>query len=112
MTGSPPEYNFLGIALGGLAFVIGVTMVYNAFPEADREGPVYCDGQEMQPGDVCNYLGGGVDISSRNYDTMAAEQLAGHGLLVWLLCLGIAVSLGAVVITGLYVNYVRTSAGS
>ncbi len=112
MTGNHPEYNILGLGLGGIAFLIGLTLVYNAFPEADRDGPVLCDGKEMQPGDVCTYLGGGnVDISAKNYQTMAAEQLAGHGLLVWLLCLGIVVSLGAATVTGLYLWYVRSSRG-
>jgi hypothetical protein len=41
---------------------------------------------------------------------MAAEQLAGHGLLVWLLCLGILISVGAAIVTGLYLGYVRSSA--
>jgi hypothetical protein len=111
MTAQRPDYNYFGIALGGIAVLIGLTLVYEAIPEADREGPVYCDGEEMHPGDVCTVLGGGsVDISAKNYEDMAAEQLAGHGWLVWLLCLGILVSVGAVIVTSLYVGYVRSSA--
>jgi hypothetical protein len=111
MTESRPDYNFFGIALGGAVLVLGLILIYEAVPEADREGPVFCDGKEMHPGDVCWFLGGGgADIPAKNYDTMAAEQLTGHGWLVWLLCPGILISVGAVIVTGLYIGYVRSSA--
>jgi len=110
MTESRPDYNFLAIALGGIVFVIGLMLVYEAIPEPDREGPVHCDGGEMHPGDVCMIIGRGVDIPAKNYQTMAAEQLSGHGWLMWWLCLGVLISVGAVIVTGLYIHYVRLSA--
>jgi len=111
MTGSRPKYNYFGIALGAWVLALGLILIYEAVPEADREGPVFCDDKQMHPGDVCWFLGGSnTEIPAKNYDTMAAEQLTGHGWLVWLLCLGILISVGAVIVTGLYIYYVRSSA--
>ncbi|WP_181770594.1 hypothetical protein [Amycolatopsis pittospori] len=102
---------YLAIALGGIVFVIGLMLVSEAAPEAAREGPVVCGDKEMRAGDVCWTIGDGIDIPARNYQTMAAEQLSGHGWTIWLLCLGILLSLGAVIVTGLYLAYVRMQAG-
>ncbi|OZM73540.1 hypothetical protein CFN78_08340 [Amycolatopsis antarctica] len=111
MTRNRPDYNFLAIAFGGIVFVLGLTLVSGAAPEADREGPVYCGDREMRPGGVCTTFGRGVETSSRDYGTMAVEQLQGHGWVVWLLCLGVLTSLGAALVTGLYIHYVRSLAG-
>lgn len=106
MTERGPDYNYFAIALGGVVFVLGLALASEALPEPAREGPVYCGGKEMLPGDVCWAIGG-IDTHTKNYDTLAAEQLAGHGWLVWLLCLGIFISVAAVISTGLYIVYVR-----
>lgn len=107
MTERGPDYNYFAIALGGIVFALGLALASEAFPEPAREGPVYCGDKEMSPGAVCWTIGRGIDTHAKNYDTLAVEQLAGHGWLVWLLCLGIFISVAAVIVTGLYIGYVR-----
>lgn len=110
MTARGPDCNYFAIALGGIVFTIGLVLVSGAFPEPAREGPVYCGNKEISPGAVCWTMGRGSDLRTRDYYTLAAEQLAGHGWLVWLLCLGIFISVAAVIVTGLYIGYVRSLA--
>lgn len=107
MTERGPDYNYFAIALGGIVFTLGLVLVSEAFPEPAREGPVYCGDKEIRPGAVCWTMGRNIDLRTRDYDTLASEQLAGHGWLIWLLCLGIFISVAAVVVTGLYIWYVR-----